>query len=287
MGAIPRDYFAYSFFDLPWVERRKHITQTDLTFINRLLNEADSKEILDNKAKFNHFYNDFINRKWCVPSEIDKRQFLILFKDVEKIIVKRQIGLGGHDINIYSFSDMSQSNVFDEISQSKIPLVAEEVVVQRGLLHEFNPSSVNTIRVTTVRVNQDVYICHAYLRVGHKGAFVDNVSSGGIRFIVDKDKGLVLSGSTFQQFNIENHPDTGIRITGHIIPFWKEIKSFVKRAHLASPPGLRLIGWDVCLSDSEISLIEGNTGPGFPPISSTHDNHWQKLVSYMDAVFPE
>ncbi len=285
LGAIPRDYFAYCFFDMPWHDRVKHVTQTELTFVNDWLNNPAQKELLDNKAKFNAHYADFIKRKWCDPATLSKGAFIALFADTDAIVVKTQTGLGGHDVHVFRGTDLSE--LYDSLAASPMQLVVETLVKQQGMLHDFNPSSVNTIRMTTVRIGNDVRLLHAYLRIGRSGSVTDNVSSGGMGFLINRMDGSIQQGFSFSSFNLVSHPDSGIRITGNIIPKWNMLIDFVTKAHLFAPEGLHLIGWDVCLSDDGISLIEGNSGPGFPPIANPDENHWAELADCMDAVFPE
>lgn len=282
LGANPENYFDFYFFSKDWTDRRKHVTQFDLSFFDKWLNDEKERSLLDNKAEFNVYFNDFIKRKWCVPDRITESDFVELFKDVDKVIVKNQTGLGGYGIQILQLDDIQ--NIYEVLSSFKYPVIVEEYINQEGLLHDFNPSSLNTIRVTTIRFGNEVNICHALLRVGARGSIVDNFHSGGIQFLLD-DTGRILQGNTCERFAITHHPDSGIPITGQFIPKWHEIMDFVCRAHLRAPDGLRLIGWDVCLNGDEISLIEGNNGPGFPPIRNSEDDHWKEMSSFMDKIF--
>lgn len=283
LGANPENYFEFYFYNRSWCDRRKHVTQFDLNFVDKWFNDKKFRSLLDNKAQFDEYYKDFVRRKWCVPNETSKKEFINLFGNSYAIIVKTQTGLGGRGVHLLSLKDIDST--YRMLTSYSEPIVVEEYINQKGMLHDFNPSSLNTIRVTTIRNAEDIHICHAFLRVGVEGRIVDNFHSGGIQFPLDSKTGEILVGSTFQKSCITHHPDSGIPITGLCIPKWLEIIDFVKKAHVFSPEGLHLIGWDVCLSGDEISLIEGNNGPGFPPIATSADNYWKDISEYLDKIW--
>lgn len=94
----------------------------------------------------------------------------------------------------------------------------------------------------------------------------------------------IIKGNTYRQFDILIHPYSKIPLAGHVINRWKEIIKFVIKAHLRAPKGLRLIGWDVCVSDDDLSLIEGNGGPGFHCLFNPEEDQWKEVQGYLNWV---
>jgi hypothetical protein len=162
--------------------------------------------------------------------------------------------------------------------------VVEEYIVQKGFFHDVNPGSVNTIRVTTVRVQEEIQVLFAYLRTGLGNSLVDNLHSGGIVFEIDRKTGTIQKGHTFSKFDIAIHPYSKMKVAGHVIDRWEEILEFVRKAHRHAPEGQNMIGWDVCVSDDGLSLIEGNSGPGFPEVLDPNEDLWGEVKGYLDRV---
>ena len=73
--------------------------------------------------------------------------------------------------------------------------IVEEVLSQHPAIAEFNSTSINSIRVNSVRDRKSgrIVIVDAVFRMGRKDAAVDNYSSGGIAAEVDVYTGIVIS----------------------------------------------------------------------------------------------
>ncbi len=56
-------------------------------------------------------------------------------------------------------------------------------------------------------------------------------------------------------------PDTGSQIAGVQIPHWRMVAQRL-RATIHSMPYPKYVGWDVVVTDSGFSVLEGNTMPG-------------------------
>ena len=87
----------------------------------------------------------------------------------------------------------------------------EEKVSQMKQLSNIYPPSVNTLRITTIKTDDNVWhMARAFLRVGKDGRQVDNIGAGGILIGIDNH------GKSFYAYNhaenkeITHHPDTGV-----------------------------------------------------------------------------
>lgn len=285
LGAVPEDYFSMVFEDKGWKWRNHHITRMRLDFIKQMLNDDDESCILLNdKAVFCSHWDDELNRQWCNPEDTTYEEFRDKFNDIDKIILKRRVGYGGKGIEVIDTSQITSESEYLDLVEKHENYIFEEFHNQTGWIHEINPSSLNTIRVATIQVNGQTDVVFSYLRVGVKGAIVDNLHSGGIRFPINHHTGEIYAGMNYQINNIESHPDSGVKIAGEIIPHWDEICSFCINAHKKAPENLRFIGWDVCLDENDMCLIEGNSGPGFPPIEDPDDDWWKQIKNYFSKL---
>lgn len=285
LGAVPEDYFSMVFENKNWKWRNHHITRMRLDFIKKMLNDDDEANMFVNdKLAFCRHWNDKLNRQWCNPEDTSYDEFTRKFHGIDKIILKRRIGYGGKGIEIIKTSKISNEDIYDDLVKKHENYIIEEFHSQTGWIHKINPSSLNTIRVATVKVNDQTDVVFSYLRVGVEGAVVDNLHSGGIRFPINHHTGEIYMGMNYQTSAIESHPDSGVRIAGETIPDWDKICSFCISAHECAPESLRFIGWDVCLDENDMCLIEGNSGPGFPPIEDPDDDWWKQIKSYFSKM---
>ena len=141
--------------------------------------------------------------------------------------------------------------------------VLQQVVVQHPELSRLNPSALNTMRIDTFRSpGRQAEILSAFLRVGGKGNYVDNVSAGGVLIGIHLDSGRLKEkalnffhgSSVFGTFKV--NPVNGILFDGFQVPLFDEVKQTVTRAAEWIPPAL--VGWDVAVGPSGPVLTEAN-----------------------------
>ncbi len=136
--------------------------------------------------------------------------------------------------------------------------------------------SVNTIRIMTLRPHPDAapFIVGAGHRFGvSASAPVDNFSSGGIVAGIELETGILTAArSAVGQFSTTvhpHHPDTGAGIEGVAIPQWGEVRALA--LNLAERiAGLKVAGWDICLTPEGPRLIEGNGSCPHPELLQIH-----------------
>ena len=141
--------------------------------------------------------------------------------------------------------------------------IIEELVVQCNEFSAFHPQSVNTIRVLTSNLDNDIKVYAAFLRIGSNGSLIDNLSISGLCAPIDVENGeIVTDALNFVGKKIPFHPNTNIKFKGFKIPKWNEIvNTAVETAK--QTPGLKIIGFDFAInSNNEIVIIEANDKPG-------------------------
>ncbi len=153
--------------------------------------------------------------------------------------------------------------------------VIQEVIEQHPYLAQFCNTSCNTIRVMTYRSVKDesINIFGAALRIGHNGSFVDNITSGGGRVMIDCETG-VLGKIVYDKYSRDCEEINGVNFAFNTfrIPFWTEICNFAKFIGLQIPY-CRLISMDVTYDVSNTPrLIEINIG-GFCWSTTMYGGH--------------
>lgn len=127
-----------------------------------------------------------------VATDVDR---LICNLSEEKVMLKPARLDSGKGIDVfYKSSDGFYNKNHDRLSKEyldayyKQDYLIQRCLVQSDFTAQFNPSSVNTIRIATYRdIKGQVHPLEAVLRIGAKGAVVDNSHSGGVACGIGKN----------------------------------------------------------------------------------------------------
>lgn len=167
--------------------------------------------------------------------------------------------------------------------------VIQKKAKQHPLMEQFHPSSLNTLRIMTARVNNKVVVLSAYFRMGRNNNQIDNAVAGGIICGV-LPGGRLMPGGTDKHFQtFDRHPETGIPFDGFEIPGYKKACSFCCEHH-KKLIRFTIISWDIgitpdCnplmiefnLSMQEVGIHQVNNGPLF----GEHTRHFIDLYHKM------
>lgn len=287
LGAEPDDYFDYEFFRKGWRWRNHHITKQRLNFMDPVFNDPERARVISNKPDFYRTWGDCLKRAWCIPQEVTAEEFRAHFEGASRVLVKPVADFGGHGIEVLDVEPEGLAAIYERLHARKDAIIAEEFVEQRGFLHDVYPAALNPIRVTTLRRGERIDVLYAFFTAGCKGSRIANDCSGGIVFPIDTRTGRLGIGQGRETNAHDKHPDTGVQVDGEVVPGWERVKAFACEAHRHAPEGLRLIGWDICLSDGELSLIEGNRTPGFPELPDREENQWKQMKAYLREMYPD
>lgn len=143
------------------------------------------------------------------------------------------------------------------------PLLFESIVKQNHQFASFNQSSVNTVRMmTALYPNNEVKVIASFIKIGRAGSCVDNAGSGGnVDCAIDITSGRLYNVLEFNSWedikSITHHPDSKTQIEGCYIENWEAI---VKQVcdYQARIPQLKVIGWDIAITDDGPIVIEIN-----------------------------
>lgn len=202
-----------------------------------------------------------IQRDLLYLPEADEQQFLAFVKKHGKIITKPDTGSLGWHIQLFEYTDDEQALAFYHSLQE--PTICEEYIHQHEDMSRLNPSSVNSIRVVSLRDGEEVTFIAASLKSGGKAnTILDNLHNHGVGASVDIESGVVL-GKAYDYHNNTyiHHPVTGTQIVGFAVPYWKETLELIRQTHqdVAQCPYL---GWDVAITPTGPEIIEINGRPG-------------------------
>lgn len=138
--------------------------------------------------------------------------------------------------------------------------IIQEGLKQSVFMGQFNPTSINTLRIATYKSVKDEksIVLNGVLRIGKKGSSVDNLHAGGFMVGIWPDGELRdfcsdQYGNKFIEFNGINFDQQKF-----YIPNYEEIKDFARQV-AACIPHQRVLALDIMLDeDNHPKLIEYN-----------------------------
>jgi hypothetical protein len=201
-----------------------------------------------------------------------------------KFVIKPSIeGGGGYEVRVVEFigdkikitpSLNGVNDINNLFSYYKRDFIIQEFIEQHSFFRQFNPDSLNTIRILTYRSLGDerIKILHKILRIGRPGSVVDNQASGGIACGIREDGNL--NGFGIDKYGRKYNEINSISISG-LVPGIKEVCRVAEKIaelYLRS----RLLGMDFAYtntgkvflievndSSNEINFYQMNNGPLF------------------------
>lgn len=170
---------------------------------------------------------------------------------VSKVALGSGGGRGVRLINLQRCS--TPDSLLDEIMRPN-DMLYQEVLTQSAFMSSFNPESINTIRMLTLNINEKCTVLSSFLRMGGKGSFVDNLSSGGGTLVGIDSMGRVNGFGIDKTYNKVYVSTAGQPFAGLTIPRWQTIKDKVCEFHKHIPYA-NLIGWDIAIAEDDTPII--------------------------------
>ena len=203
----------------------------------------------------------------CVNGELLDRNYMPLtperacstLKSYEEVICKPSIESGGGR-GIFFMKNGQVS--LDKLAQLKLnynnDFIIQKIVKQSLFMAQFNPNSLNTMRILTFLNDGKVLILSSFLRIGCSDSRLDNVSSGGA-FVQIKENGTF--GECAYKENLDSHDLykayttlNGKSLSCYMIPNWGDIVQMVTLKHYRLAH-FKIINWDIALDEKNAPVI--------------------------------
>lgn len=144
----------------------------------------------------------------------------------------------------------------------KIGFLVEERVVNHPVLAEIYPTSLNTLRLNTVKTaDGEWHQLRPIIKFGSGGSHIDNTAAGGLFAGID-ESGRIETAHTADGKSVDSHPDTQSLIRGKAVPYYQEALELALRASKVFG-FMSSIGWDIGITSDGPTIIEGN--PAWDP----------------------
>ena len=257
----PDEFMMFSFRGKSHRERQTYLSNHEYYFgCAAKMTEAPFRKLRD-KGVFYGLAREFFRRDVCVVNgEGDLEPFTAFARRHPRFFFKSIAAAFGEGCGIMDVPQDISVCFFQLLKKG--PFLAEELIVQAPELAQWNPSSVNTVRLCSFRKDGQVIIDCPFLRTGRKGSVVDNGGAGGIFASIDPATGVVNTEGADELGNFyPAHPDSGVPYRGVQIPLWSELLDFCKTIHSSLPEEFHYVGFDFALNaDRSWVLVEGNWG---------------------------
>lgn len=254
-GASIADYFELHFYEKMHEERQTYFTTNHaLRFIN-CINGVNNNRRFYEKVYMYRVLGKFTKREqlFCPPDNY--REFEAFFLRHRKAFYKPNTTYCGNGIEIWSADDSVIMELYEKAS--KQTAVLDEPVVQHPDLARLNPDSINTVKIYTMMIKNVCHFVAAEFRMGRRGLFADNIERGGLAAGLDIETGAIIGTAYDLQMNPYSvHPDTGVGISGYILPNWTELLCFTEECARACP--IAYVEWDIAIRENDCVLIEAN-----------------------------
>lgn len=259
IGANPEEFYLFKLYEKNNEQINSYVTLFRQYYkIVCNLNRHSNVEVLNNKAKFNTFFNKLIGRRWISINNNQEgiKEFRNFIKSEKQIVLKPiKDSCGGSGIKFIDTDNVDDS-IISQIDNDTY--ICESIIKQDGILNKINPSSVNTVRIISIRNNNEIDLCLSVLRMSNGSSRLDNIHSGGIFVDVNINTGTLVKNGYDRYGNTYNeHPVSKIKFDGLKINNWDNAIKTVKEAH-SMIKDINYIGWDVVINKNEVFLIEGN-----------------------------
>lgn len=200
----------------------------------------------------NGIYTDFDYQLVSFEHAID------VCRQYEKLIIKPSVEAeGGAGIEFWD-ADRDSISVLEEKLKRDGCYIVSEVVKQHSELNKIHSSSVNTIRIITLLIDNEVHILSSILRMGVNGARVDNASAGGIFCGIRVDGQLSPNAYDVNGNVYDKHPQGG-QLSKFKIPGYDLCCQTVIRLAPRLSNVTRLCSWDLAIGEEGYPiLIEAN-----------------------------
>lgn len=267
----PDEYFLHRFY-LKSTEERENILPRN--FKDKICIDFLGKDWripfsqLKDKWSFYQMTSQYFKRDVCkIEDNSDYDDFEKFFNKHQRFIAKprrKSCGIGVHVVDGINYNN-DPKRVFDYMLGLEDLWMAEELIIQSKEMAIWNPSSVNTIRIPSIRTKNGCVVIAPLFRCGRDGNIVDNChNNGGLMAIPDVKTGVLISQGcdVFGNF-VEEHVNTHIKFKGWQVPHWNELIELSSEIHSSLPIQHKYVGFDFALTNHGWVLVEGNWG-NFP-----------------------
>lgn len=193
---------------------------------------------------------------------LTKEEVLDVLSEFAEFVIKPSIESGGGK-GVRLITGIKKNMEWREkigqiLTDYRKDFVVQKKIDQHPGMARFNPTSLNTFRVMTLYQKSGPIMLSTIIRMGRKGSFTDNSTTGGLSCGINSEG--MLNHIAYQNNSGDTylHTDQGHKFSDLDIPNFTKVKSTAIDLHM-QVPYCRLISWDLALDkDGDVVLLEMN-----------------------------
>lgn len=260
-GSRPIDYVRFEFHKKSAKERNRYLTfYRYLRSIKHFGYGLDG--VKDKQAEYNT-YKDYIKREWMEVDKDTEAASISAFVEKHGVVIAKPVkgDMGKGVLKIGNTSSEDYQTLLHE--KDTKTFIVEQLIKNCDELSVINPSSLNTVRATTlIEKDGTTRILSMILRVGAPGCHVDNWGAGGVGYNFDIETGVCnMYGRDKKNHPYVYHPGSNVQMIGFKLPRYGELKNYVIELTKVYPQA-RYVGWDVAITPDGFDLVEMNCPAG-------------------------
>lgn len=246
--------YIYSYFLRPNTVPEQYAIPFQIkAYLPRLLSNAKQPEMIIRKIEGIYYNSEF--------EHITKNEAVQICLDVlqsgTEIVVKLSGQGGGKGVVFLSSTTAKElSNLF----KTKSKFSVQKAIKQHPEMAKLNPSTVNTVRLTTVLHKGKFSAAAALIKIGSPNARVDNYKYGGCLLGVNLDGTVLPWALNIERERITELP-SGVKLgEGGFtkVPCFDSVLEMAEKAHYCIPK-IKVVSWDIAVDDeNEAEIIEAN-----------------------------
>ena len=269
------------YFDFKKYGYHAFVTDRD-RYLNTTFINYHNRDLMDDKYGCNLLLDRYTDKAVTVLGVIEQGNFYsvmrgqsseTIFLPGSKFIIKPRRGRAGEGVMLLEVEENAfvlNKKDFKNLGEAFKGLrscIVNPYVSQHEYAAKIFPHSLNTIRLVTCVLNDEIQVIRAAHRFGaSRTGVVDNFDQGGIIGIIEPISGeiqepLMWDDKQCKKISADVHPDTLQRIKGVKIPRWNAMLSEMLELH-ASMKYIKYVGWDIAITPESFVIIEANYATG-------------------------
>ncbi len=260
-------YMEYNLFHFVGKSKEDRKTYVNFDYSQNLFKTLNDREyigLFNDKLEFNRIFKDYLGRDFLDIANSEFEDFEAFCAGKNVFFCKPADSCSGKGTykNIHIDEESNLNEIYDYLKENS--LFVEGSIVQHPEMSRLNPTSINTVRVTTLLdKNDEAHVMYAIQRIGIGGMSVDNVGSGGIYTVLSEEGEIInpcWSDKTISTYT--KHPTSGMDLIGFRVPYFREALELCKDAARVEKH-IRYVGWDIAITEKGPLIVEGNPLPGY------------------------
>ena len=235
-----------------------------MPFILRTLNNESESNAFVHKGLYDILFKGVIERPRTIINNINGTFFdsdmnplgykdaVSLLQSEHSFIIKPTVGsCMGRGVKKV---DTNLTDIESLLLEYKENFIAQQIVPQSEMTSVFNPSSLNTFRISTLNLNGVVSACTIMFRCGQGDSIVDNGGAGGLMIGVDQ-QGRLRNYAYNNKYDKVERSYNGILFSDKSFEQVPMMVEMVKELHQRCLPSMGFAGWDIALNNNNTPLM--------------------------------